>query len=274
MMGAVATAATADRRPAQSAPRGSSTRHDLSRARCSHTRQATAVRRPAQRRRLLGRESRESPHTRRGERSGCRGGSTPPAPAEGNLGWRRRRALSCCRWGGQGRPPPHTHRATTHFNENHPGSPGTEQREKNKRRFHFFARSLVTLTGINAPLKCPTPQTPKTAHSALRAAAVRRVNHRRTQRRHGRLHVAREQQQQPTPKPGGGIEHSEGTSPGHIPKLGGGTWRTNRHEEANSKSPVSGPNETQSPSTHRRPEKTQIKEGDRSHDHILYRQAH
>ena len=31
---------------------------------------------------------------------------------------------------------------------------------------------------------------------------------------------------------GGGIEPPEGTSPGHIPKPGGGTWRTNRHEEA------------------------------------------
>ena len=46
------------------------------------------------------------------------------------------------------------------------------------------------------------------------------------------MHVAREQQQQPKPKPGGGIEPPEGTSPGHITKPGGGTWRTNRHEEA------------------------------------------
>ena len=46
------------------------------------------------------------------------------------------------------------------------------------------------------------------------------------------MNVVREQQQQPKPKPGGGIEPPEGTSPGHIPKPGGGTWRTNRHEEA------------------------------------------
>jgi len=37
------------------------------------------------------------------------------------------------------------------------------------------------------------------------------------------LHVAREQQQQPKPKPGGGIEPPEGTSPGHLSKPGGGT---------------------------------------------------
>ena len=75
---------------------------------------------------------------------------------------------------------------------------------------------------------------------------------------------------QPKPKPGGGIEPPEGTSPGpgHIPKPGGGTWKTNRHEEAprDKKSPVSGPNETQSPTTHRRPEKTHTTEGDRSPD--------
>ena len=52
----------------------------------------------------------------------------------------------------------------------------------------------------------------------------------------------------------------------------GGQTDTKRRRDT--KSPVSGPNETQSPSTHRRPEKTQTKEGDRPHDHILYRQAH
>jgi hypothetical protein len=46
------------------------------------------------------------------------------------------------------------------------------------------------------------------------------------------LHVAREQQQQPKPKPGGGIEPPEGTSLGHLSKPDGGTWRTTRHKEA------------------------------------------
>ena len=46
------------------------------------------------------------------------------------------------------------------------------------------------------------------------------------------MHVAREQQQQPKPKPGGGIEPPEGTSPGHLSKPGGGTWRTTRHKKA------------------------------------------
>ena len=44
----------------------------------------------------------------------------------------------------------------------------------------------------------------------------------------------------------------------------GGQTDTKRRRET--KSPVSGPNETQSPSTHRRPEKTQTKEGDRPPD--------
>ena len=41
---------------------------------------------------------------------------------------------------------------------------------------------------------------------------------------------------------------------------------TTRREEVRRQNPVSGTNETQSPSTHRRPEKTQTKEGDRSPD--------
>ena len=41
---------------------------------------------------------------------------------------------------------------------------------------------------------------------------------------------------------------------------------TTRREEVRRHNPVSGTNETQSPSTHRRPEKTQTKEGDRSPD--------
>ena len=41
---------------------------------------------------------------------------------------------------------------------------------------------------------------------------------------------------------------------------------TTRREEVRRQNPVSGTNETQSPSTHRRPEKTQTKEGDRPPD--------
>ena len=120
---------------------------------------------------------------------------------------------------------------------------------------------------MNATKTPHTHKHRKTAHSALRAAAVRRVNHRRTQRRHGRLHAAREQQQQPKPKPGGGIEPPEGTSPGTFQnraEVPGGQTDTKRPRET--KSPVSSPNKTQSPSTQRRPEKTQTNEGDRYPD--------
>ena len=55
------------------------------------------------------------------------GGSTPPAPAEGNLSRGRWRALSCSGWGGHGRPPP-TH--TEPWPPNHLGCPGTEKKEK------------------------------------------------------------------------------------------------------------------------------------------------